>query len=78
MPPRRQPSGNGSEKAIKSLDILHEGWVLKKKRKKIQGMLQRGWEEEYGDRMSLIRPQCFSFWNQAMRSVTLSSRVKGT
>lgn len=38
MPQQRRSDTNGhGRKAIKELDVLHEGWVLKKKRKKMQG-----------------------------------------
>jgi hypothetical protein len=32
-----QRSASQGKIALKGLDVLHEGWVLKKKRKKMQG-----------------------------------------
>ncbi|CEH14171.1 Oxysterol-binding protein [Ceraceosorus bombacis] len=39
--PRRTDSNAHGRKAVKELDVLHEGWVLKKKRKKMQGYAKR-------------------------------------
>jgi hypothetical protein len=37
MPQRQSERINGNNVPVKELNIVHSGWVLKKKRKKMQG-----------------------------------------
>lgn len=41
MPPKKQEHNYARHMKISDLDILHSGWVLKKKRKKMQGYAKR-------------------------------------
>jgi hypothetical protein len=45
MPQRQFEKVNGHNVAVKDLNVVHSGWVLKKKRKKMQG-------EEYAQKGS--------------------------
>ena len=41
MAPRNYESSQGRNVLVKDLNVVHASWVLKKKRKKMQG--ERGW-----------------------------------